>query len=276
MKKVICILFALLLCLQLAPVAMAEEATQIIVSDAVQCQGGKMTLEVSIVNNPGYANISLQVLYDAAALKLTDVEKVNAPSMFIANPETALISAAGMNNIHGDGVMFVLHFDVLAPGSYTVSLRLDSFGDAMAEPLTAQIREGSVKVGQHTYSVQERQPTCTEDGATVHTCEICGDVYESDSVPALGHQFDDKKDTTCNSCGLRVGEGEPGTTKPNTTGQQNGGGNIWLVVLASVLFGALLTVLLSMIGKLHRRRRTEDNVPLPTLDEEDGYFEDEE
>lgn len=279
MKKIVCILFVFLLSLQLLPLAYAEGDPQILVSSTQQCQGSSMTLQVSIVNNPGYANISLLVLYDTAALKLTEIEKVNAPSMFVANAETGLISAAGMNNIHGDGVMFLLHFDVLTPGSHMVSVQLDAFGNADGQMLNAQVTEGKIQVGQHAYETQNRQPTCTEDGATVHTCAICGDVYESDPVPALGHQFDDRADVVCNTCGLDISATvpttQPGTTKPTDHSRPGNAGNIWLLV-ALVLLLVMLTILIGMLITLRRRRRTEDNVPLPTLDEEDGYFDDEE
>lgn len=65
----------------------------------------------------------------------------------------------------------------------------------------------------HDYAAVVAEPTCTEKGITVHTCSICGDRYETDEVPALGHTGTYKVDTapsleaegslagTCDRCG---------------------------------------------------------------------------
>jgi hypothetical protein len=41
------------------------------------------------------------------------------------------------------------------------------------------------------YRVSTIQPTCEEDGYTVHTCTACGDSYVTDETPAFGHTWSD-------------------------------------------------------------------------------------
>ena len=42
----------------------------------------------------------------------------------------------------------------------------------------------------HEYSTMIVEPTCTEQGYTVHFCSHCGDTYLDTYVPALGHDWD--------------------------------------------------------------------------------------
>ena len=43
----------------------------------------------------------------------------------------------------------------------------------------------------HFYFTMDWEPTCTEQGYTIHTCGNCGDTYFDNYVPALGHDWDD-------------------------------------------------------------------------------------
>ncbi len=65
----------------------------------------------------------------------------------------------------------------------------------------------------HSYTETVVAPTCEEDGYTAHTCEVCDDSYNTDTVEALGHSRTSavtKKATigtngtitnTCSTCG---------------------------------------------------------------------------
>lgn len=60
----------------------------------------------------------------------------------------------------------------------------------------------------HTYTASgTTAPTCTAQGYTAYTC-TCGDGYNADFVPALGHR-DTDGDGKCDTCGTYMGE--PGT-----------------------------------------------------------------
>ena len=60
----------------------------------------------------------------------------------------------------------------------------------------------------HVYDDIVVDPTCTEDGYTVHSCD-CGDTYTDSVVPALGHDWSewtayedpDSEIRTCARCG---------------------------------------------------------------------------
>lgn len=62
----------------------------------------------------------------------------------------------------------------------------------------------------HDYSLTEKlEATCVSQGATRHTCSICGDYYDTDTVPALGHVYGGwyiEKDETCTENGIKMRE----------------------------------------------------------------------
>lgn len=47
--------------------------------------------------------------------------------------------------------------------------------------------EGSSAKIDHQYESIVTEPSCTEDGYTIHTCIVCGDTWTSDTVSATGH-----------------------------------------------------------------------------------------
>ena len=57
---------------------------------------------------------------------------------------------------------------------------------------------GYLSVHQHSYTAVITLPTCTQEGFTTHTCEICGDSHVDNYVDAWGHLF---TDGTCSICG---------------------------------------------------------------------------
>ena len=52
----------------------------------------------------------------------------------------------------------------------------------------------------HEYSVTVKEPTCSEEGANVHTCVRCSDTYSTDSVAKISHRFGE--DGICLGCGV--------------------------------------------------------------------------
>lgn len=59
----------------------------------------------------------------------------------------------------------------------------------------------------HSYTTKVVEPTCTEQGYTLHTCERCGDSYKDDVTNKLSHKFGewsvtgDKAVHKCTLCG---------------------------------------------------------------------------
>lgn len=51
----------------------------------------------------------------------------------------------------------------------------------------------------HNYQAEVTAPTCIEEGYTTHTCTRCGDSFETDRVPALGHSYENGVCTRCDA-----------------------------------------------------------------------------
>lgn len=49
------------------------------------------------------------------------------------------------------------------------------------------------------YSEEVTAPTCTANGYTTYTCDVCGDTYTGNETDALGHSF---VDGACSVCGI--------------------------------------------------------------------------
>ena len=67
----------------------------------------------------------------------------------------------------------------------------------------------AVSAPGHDYQPAVTAPTCTQEGFTTYTCSVCGDSYEADRLPALGHSWTDADCTdpkTCTVCGTTEGE----------------------------------------------------------------------
>ena len=61
----------------------------------------------------------------------------------------------------------------------------------------------------HVYQDDEYAPDCTEQGYTLHTCQLCGYQYMDNFLPALGHSWlpaSCVEPSTCTVCGHTEGE----------------------------------------------------------------------
>ena len=58
---------------------------------------------------------------------------------------------------------------------------------------------------EHSYTESVVEPTCTQKGYTLHTCE-CGDSYKDNEVAALGHDYEETKvvEPTCVAAGYTI------------------------------------------------------------------------
>ena len=65
------------------------------------------------------------------------------------------------------------------------SIYIGSFNDAV---LNATIHYNYV-IHEHNYTTLVTPPTCTEDGYTTYTCNICGKIMISDYISATGHNY---------------------------------------------------------------------------------------
>ena len=68
-------------------------------------------------------------------------------------------------------------------------------------------REGmSIPAQGHSYDAVITEPTCTEQGYTTHSCQICGNVTVDNYTPATGHSYGEwgvVTDATCTAEGER-------------------------------------------------------------------------
>ena len=109
---------------------------------------------------------------------------------------------------------------------------------ATAKPVAAAVRTAAVYAAEdgtceHDYeAAQTFAATCTEQGYTTHTCEICGDSYVDSYTEPTGHTFiwvTDKEATAteagskheeCSVCGYKKAAVEIPATGTGTTPDQ--------------------------------------------------------
>lgn len=68
-----------------------------------------------------------------------------------------------------------------------------------AQMKNAEIDDFIVHECEYYYTEQVTKPTCTADGYTTYTCDVCGDSYTGNETDALGHKF---VDGVCSECGV--------------------------------------------------------------------------
>ncbi len=69
----------------------------------------------------------------------------------------------------------------------------------------------------HEYETEKVNPTCTEQGYTLHKCNICGYTYKNDYIDAKGHDFGNNL-KKCSTCGaVNPNYVAPTTISPTTT-----------------------------------------------------------
>ena len=113
------------------------------------------------------------------------------------NSGIVLVNAGGTTasvNISGTGMADGTYTDQISGNTFTVS----------GGKITGSIGSTGIAVVYnvstehvHQYKSVVTAPTCTDEGYTTYTCD-CGDIYVSDKVAALGHDY---VDGFCTRCG---------------------------------------------------------------------------
>lgn len=63
----------------------------------------------------------------------------------------------------------------------------------------------SIDESNHRHHQQRQEATCTKSGCVIAVCEYCGDWYEVEVLPALGHDYETtRKEPTCTTSGEKV------------------------------------------------------------------------
>lgn len=95
-------------------------------------------------------------------------------------------------------------------GAWTVTKAPDCEHEGVETRICSRCGESEtrpVEAVGHTYTVTIVEPTCTEDGYTLYTCEDCGYSYRDNVVKATGHSWGDwavTKEATCDHDGVET------------------------------------------------------------------------
>ncbi len=215
MKKIIISLLVVLLLVS----GMATTAIAATVGETVE-------VEVTVSGNPGFGCYTVDLSYDTTALKLVGMSDAGCLSAgkgyFLSNVDGACASffVADLNNVTGDGKLFIATFEVLdgaeAGKTYdvTASFEPGSLANANNEDISMNIAGGSVTIDkpvhEHVYGewVVEKAATCTVNGSRYRTCTVAGCVdKQTEVITALGHslgQWTVATDSTCAAEGTQI------------------------------------------------------------------------
>ena len=181
--------------------------------------GDTVEVAVTVSGNPGFGCYTVNLSYDTTALKLVSLSDAGCIS---AGKGTFLSNAAGncasffvmdLNNVTGDGNLFIATFEVLdgakAGKTYNVSASFEpgSLANANNEDITMGISGGSVTIDKpvcnHVWDEGKvtKDATCTEDGVKTYTCTVpgCGET-KTEVISATGHKFGEWKVTKAATC----------------------------------------------------------------------------
>ena len=198
MKKIACLLVAVMLLACLPLTAFAEKA------------GDEVTIEFT-AENPGLTGYRAEIVYDAEALELVKVE-AKAGTADVNGNSVAVMSASAFDNT----VLFTATFKVLETAkkgeTYTVSAEVKEAYDANVEEVALTITGGTISVAacEHVWGEWEitTEATCVDAGEKTRTCSACG-VTETEVIEATGvHTYEtwtyvdeNVHEATCSVCG---------------------------------------------------------------------------
>lgn len=149
MKKLISIfVIVAVLATFLVPSAFAAEEPQLVVDSVSAVAGETITLNVSLVNNPGITNGKISVDYDEAGLEFVAFNFDETPRDFYTqeNPATATMNFIAGKDYAKDGVFFSIELKVKdkAAGDYKVGLSIEMMVNNEEEEVAFEIVEGVV------------------------------------------------------------------------------------------------------------------------------------
>lgn len=193
-------------------------------------KGGTVTVNVSLSNNPGIYGIKVKTEYDSSALQLKSMSNGNvfpaneaicneAKGVYVAN-------SSDFNNVTGNGTLFTLEFKVLDgadAASCNVSVKLEMAQNVDGGKIDVSGGSGKVTVEKciHNKKTQTVAATCETEGETKVVCTKCGEVFETNKIPATGHKNTEIRnkvdattttegytgDTYCKDCGKLIASG---------------------------------------------------------------------
>lgn len=193
-------------------------------------KGGTVTVNVSLSNNPGIYGIKVKAEYDSSALQLKSMSNGNVfpASEAICNEAKGVYVAnsSDFNNVTGNGTLFTLEFKVFDGADATscnVSVKLEKAQNVDGGKIDVSGGSGKVTVEKciHNKKTQTVAATCETEGETKVVCTKCGEVFETNKIPATGHKNTEIRnkvdattttegytgDTYCKDCGKLIASG---------------------------------------------------------------------
>ena len=193
-------------------------------------KGGTVTVNVSLSNNPGIYGIKVKAEYDSSVLQLKSMSNGNVfpASEAICNEAKGVYVAnsSDFNNVTGNGTLFTLEFKVFDGADATscnVSVKLEKAQNVDGGKIDVSGGSGKVTVEKciHNKKTQTVAATCETEGETKVVCTKCGEVFETNKIPATGHKNTEIRnkvdattttegytgDTYCKDCGKLIASG---------------------------------------------------------------------
>lgn len=200
----------------------------------VDAENGKtIQYAVTLENNPGLWAVKFTASYDSEALKLTAVkagdifteEEITSPQELADTPYVFLGVKNALENTDKEGVVVTLEFEVdqdAQAKDYEVKLEVTQAINLEGQDISVAAKSGTVSVVPciHEKEWQVTNPGCETAGKKEYICKKCGEVFESEELPATGHvdtEIRNQKeagaepgytgDTYCRTCGKLIQAG---------------------------------------------------------------------
>lgn len=200
----------------------------------VDAENGKtIQYAVTLENNPGLWAVKFTASYDSEALKLTAVkagdifteEEITSPQELDDTPYVFLGVKNALENTDKEGVVVTLEFEVdkdAQAKDYEVKLEVTQAINLEGQDISVAAKNGNISVVPciHEKEWKVTKPGCETAGKKEYVCTKCGEVFESEELPATGHvdtEIRNQKeagaepgytgDTYCRTCGKLIQAG---------------------------------------------------------------------
>lgn len=174
-RKLMSVLLALTMIFSLLPTyALASESMQVTIGGGTVKAGETVTVDISVTNNPGFANMSFYIEYDKNRLRLEGITGGTLFGDVTANVNNGFINAAKTNDVSGNGTIATLTFRALSSatsGETTISLKEDpnadgTFVNVNEESLVYNTVPGTITVNGSTADRTVKFMNGTAEAAT--------------------------------------------------------------------------------------------------------------
>lgn len=174
-RKLMSVLLALTMIFSLLPTyALASESMQVTIGGGTVKAGETVTVDISVTNNPGFANMSFYIEYDKNRLRLEEITGGTLFGDVTANVNNGFINVAKTNDVSGNGTIATLTFRALSSatsGETTISLKEDpnadgTFVNVNEESLVYNTVPGTITVNGSTADRTVKFMNGTAEAAT--------------------------------------------------------------------------------------------------------------